>query len=261
VAAGAYLVGEILRLRGRFEAAEAAYRDAHRAGREPQPGLALLRVAQGNAAAGLAGVRRALGEATDAAERTRLLPALVEILLARGDVAAARGACEELERLAAGHVSEQLGAIVAQARGAAELAAGEPSVALPLLRSACRTWQELAAPYETARVRVLISGACSGLGDRDAAAIELQEAQATFRRLGASPGPERPAPGATGAGLTARELEVLRMLATGRSNKAIAAELVLSERTVDRHVSNILAKLGVASRTAAAAYAFEHALV
>jgi DNA-binding CsgD family transcriptional regulator len=258
----AYLEGDILRLRGRFAAAEAAYAEAHRCGREPQPGLALLRVAQGNAEAGIAGLRRALGETTATAERTRLLPACVEVLLARGDLTAARDACEELERLAAGHASEQLGAIIAQARGAVELAAGEPAVALPLLRRACRTWQELAAPYETARVRVLISGACRALGDRDVAALELQEARATFRGLGAPLGAERlgRAPAAT-AGLTARELEVLRLLATGRQNKAIAAELVLSERTVDRHVSNILAKLGVASRTAAAAYAFEHALV
>jgi DNA-binding CsgD family transcriptional regulator len=260
VADAAYLEGDIERLRGRFEAAEAAYREAHRAGREPQPGLALLRLAQADAEAGVAGIRRALGEAAGAADRTRLLPAYVEIMLACGDTAAAREACAELERLAAGHASEQLGAIAAQARGAVELADGEPVAALPVLRRACRTWQELAAPYETARVRVLIADACRALGDRDAAAIELQEAQATFGRLGVQPEVGRPARPAT-AGLTARELEVLRLVATGKPNKAIAAELVLSERTVDRHVSNILAKLGVGSRTAAAAYAFEHGLV
>jgi DNA-binding NarL/FixJ family response regulator len=259
VADAAYLEGDIERLRGRLDAAEAAYRDAHRSGREPQPGLALLRLAQGDGAAALAGIRRALGEATGAAERTRLLPAGVEIMLARGEVAPARTACDELERLAAQRTSEQLAAIAAQARGAVELADGDPAAALRALRRACRTWQELDAPYETAGVRLLISDACRALGDRDAAELEAQNAQEALRALGAPRELARLArsPG----GLTARELEVLRLLATGRSNKAIAAELVLSERTIDRHVSNILAKLGVPSRTAAAVYAFEHGIV
>jgi ATP/maltotriose-dependent transcriptional regulator MalT len=254
----AYLVGEVLRLRGELGPAEEAYRDAHRAGREPQPGLALLRLAQGDTEAAEASIRRALGETTDVADRTRLLPAFAEIVLAVGDVAAARGACDELERLATSHRSDMLGAIVAQTRGAVDLVDGGPGAALPGLRRAWRLWQGIDAPYEAARVRVLISGACEALGDRDAAEIELEEARASFVRLGAPDEPGDPTPA---HGLTARELQVLRLVATGETNKAIAAELVLSERTVDRHLSNIFAKLSVSSRTAATAYAYEHRLV
>jgi DNA-binding CsgD family transcriptional regulator len=254
----AYLVGEVLRLRGELGPAEEAYRDAHRAGREPQPGLALLRLAQGDTEAAEASIRRALGETTDVADRTRLLPAFAEIVLAVGDVAAARGACDELEWLATSHRSDMLGAIVAQTRGAVDLVDGGPGAALPGLRRAWRLWQGIDAPYEAARVRVLISGACEALGDRDAAEIELEEARASFVRLGAPDEPGDPTPA---HGLTARELQVLRLVATGETNKAIAAELVLSERTVDRHLSNIFAKLSVSSRTAATAYAYEHRLV
>ena len=220
----------------------------------------MLRLAQGDTEAAEASIRRALGETTDVADRTRLLPAFAEIVLAAGDVAAARGACDELERIAASHRSDMLGAIVAQTRGAVDLTDGGPGAALPGLRRAWRLWQGIDAPYEAARVRVLISGACEALGDRDAAEIELEEARASFVRLGAPDAPGRPG-GAPAHGLTARELQVLRLVATGETNKAIAAELVLSERTVDRHLSNIFAKLSVSSRTAATAYAYEHRLV
>ncbi len=260
----AYVEGEILRLRGEFGDAEAAYRDAHRAGREPQPGLALLRLAQGHADAAVAGIRRALDEIADVPARIALLPGCVEIMLAHGDLAAARAASDELGRLAAHHASEQLAAIVCQAHGAVALAGGDPRGALPPLRRALRTWRELEAPYEASRVRLLVGRACSALGDDDAAEIELADARDALRRLGAVPDlarTEGPRPGGGAHGLTARELQVLRLLATGRPNKAIAAELVLSGRTVDRHVSNIFAKLGVSSRTAATAYAYEHGLV
>ena len=260
----ARLIGDIERLSGRLDAAEEAYREANRAGHEPQPGLALLRLAQGDATAAAAAIRRALAEATEIPERTQLLPAFAEIMLAAGDLDAARDGCDELARIAAPHGSEVLDAIVAQTQGAIALAAGDPGAALPCLRRARRVWQEIDAPYETARVRVLVSSACRALGDRDAAELELDEARATFRRLGAVmdlAGVDRTEGAGRVHGLTDRELQVLRRVAAGATNKAIAAELVLSERTVDRHVSNILTKLGVSSRTAAAGYAYEHGLV
>ena len=247
------LVGDVHRLCGRPDAAAAAYGEARRVGCEPQPGLALLRLAQGDPEAAGAAIRRTLGETDDIPQRTRLLPACTEIMLACGDVEAAGAACDELERVAAGHGSQVLGALVAQARGAVHLAAGDPTAALPALRRAWRVWQEVGAPYDAARVRALIGQACDALGDHDAATLELREARETLARLGAH--------GGEGHGLSARELEVLRLVATGATTKAIAAELVLSERTVDRHLSNIYAKLGVGTRTAAAAYAFEHGLV
>ena len=261
VASAWCVIGDVQRLRGCFDEATAAYREASRSGREPQPGLALLRLAQGDAEAAGAMIRRALGETDDVVERTELLPAFVEIMLSCGDAEAARGGCEELAEIAAGHGSEVLDAIVSYARGSVELAAGDPGQALPRLRRAWRVWQEVGAPYEAARARVLISGACRALGDEDAAGLELREAREAFARVGARADVARVDEGAAEHGLTARELEVLRLVATGRTNRAIAAELVLSERTVDRHLSNIFAKLGVGTRTAAAAYAFEHRLV
>ncbi len=267
LAEAAYVQGEVHRLRGAFPAAEAAYREASRYGREPHPGLALLRLAQGNVGAAVAAIRRVVGETTDAAQRAKLLQASVEIMLAAGDVEAARGACDELTEIATGHEIGVLSAIVAHSRGAVDLAAGDAAGALAPLRSAWRVWEEIAAPYEAARVRALMSTACRALGDHDAAALELEAARRTFVELGAAPDIARLDALARGAGvdeshgLTARELQVLGLLAAGRTNKAIAAELVLSDRTVDRHASNIFAKLGVASRAAATAYAYEHQLV
>jgi DNA-binding NarL/FixJ family response regulator len=255
------VVGDVERLRGRADDAAAAYLEASRSGREPQPGLALLRLSQGDVEAAAAMIRRALGETESVVDRTELLPAFVEIMLACGNVEAARSGCEELESVASDHPSAVLDAIVAYARGSVELAEEAPAAALPRLRRAWHVWQDVGAPYDAARARVLVSDACRALGDRDAAALELREARETFARLGARPDLARIDEGAAEHGLTARELEVLRLVATGRTNRAIAAELVLSERTVDRHVSNIFVKLGVGTRTAAAAYAFEHRLV
>jgi DNA-binding CsgD family transcriptional regulator len=255
------VVGDVERLRGHPDEAAAAYLEASRSGREPQPGLALLRLAQGDVEAAAAMIRRALGETQAIVDRTELLPAFVEIMLACGDLDAARAGCEELEAVASDHPSSVLDAIVAYARGSVELAEEAPAAALPRLRRAWRVWQEVGAPYDAARARVLISAACRALGDRDAADLELREAREAFARLGARTDLAYVEEGAAEHGLTARELEVLRLVATGRTNRSIAAELVLSERTVDRHVSNIFAKLGVGTRTAAAAYAFEHRLV
>jgi DNA-binding NarL/FixJ family response regulator len=263
LAEAAYVQGEVHRLRGEADAAEAAYREASGHGREPQPGLALLRLAQGKVEAAVTAMRRVLGETTRPAARARLLPACVEISVAAGDLDGARTACEELAGIAAGHDGGLLGAIVAQAQGTIELAAGEPAAALIALRHAWRGWEDIDAPYEAARVRALMGAACRALGDEEAAALELEAARRTFASLGAAPDLARidEDGGASPHGLTAREREVLRLVADGRTNKAIAAELVLSERTVDRHVSNIFAKLGVSSRAAATAFAYEHQLV
>lgn len=261
-----YQEAEIHRLRGEGAAAEAAYRKASQAGREPQPGLALLRLAQGDRDAAASGIRRALGGTSDPLQRARLLPAGVEILLDAGDVEAARAACEEIESIAARFETEALAAIAAQARGTLLLAESEGAEALGPLRRAFTGWQEAGAPYLAARVRVLLALACRGLGDRDGAALELEAARATFERLGAKPdldrldtlreeGVARP------HGLTARELEVLRLVATGKTNKAIAKQLFLSGKTVDRHVSNIFTKVHVRSRAAATAFAYKNKLV
>jgi ATP/maltotriose-dependent transcriptional regulator MalT len=263
----AYIQGEVHRLRGEDVRAEEAYREAGTYGREPQPGLALLRLAQGRLDAAVAAIRRALSETADVPRRAVLLPACAEIRLAAGDVEGARAASDELTGIATGRGSGVLGAMADHTRGAVELAAGDAEAALPSLRRAFRVWDEVGAPYDAARTRLLIGMACRALGDEDAACVEVDAARAAFASLGATTdlsradtldGAKR---GADACGLSPRELEVLRLLAAGRTNKAIAAELVLSERTVDRHVSNIFAKLGVASRTAAAAYAYQHELV
>jgi DNA-binding CsgD family transcriptional regulator len=263
VALAHYRRGDLLRLRGEFAAAEAAYREASRLGHEPQPGLALLRLAQRNAKAAAATIRRAVAEATEPSRRVALLPAHVEIMLAVDAIEDARRGCSELEELAGGYESGMVGALAAHARGATELGDGNPRAALGPLRRAVEAWRDLGAPYEAARSRVLVALGCQALGDGDAADMELDAARTVFAELGAEPDLERMSrPDAAGrAGLTARELEVLRLVAAGNTNRAIAGELVLSERTVDRHVSNIYAKLDVSSRAAATAYAYEHGLI
>ena len=269
VAAGhaLYRQGEIHRLRGKLAAAEEAYREASRCGCEPQPGLALLRLAEGNDDAAAAAIRRVVGETTEQLKRAGLLPAYVEIMLALGDVEEAHSACRELEEISARYGSIVLGAMSAQARGAVALAQGDARAALVALRRAWQVWQELEAPHEVARVRVLLGLACRALGDDDTATLELEAARGVFAQLGAAPDLVRVdslirrAPPIDAHRLTPRELQVLRLVAAGKTNRAIAADLVLSERTVDRHVSNIFTKLGMSSRAAATAYAYEHRLV
>jgi DNA-binding CsgD family transcriptional regulator len=262
-----YREAEVRRVRGELAESEAAYREASRFGREPQPGLALLRIAQGRLGVAVAAIRRACAEAVEPVERLALLPAEVEIMLEAGEVEAAREACGQLVAAAAGFESELLDAIVQQAEGAVELAEGEPRSALVPLRRSLQTFQELGVPYEIARVRVLTALACRTLGDEDGALLDLEAARDAFAELGAAPDVAR-VDSLTVAvspddahGLTARELEVLRLVAAGETNKAIAARLVLSERTVERHVSNILVKVGASSRAAATAFAYEHQLV
>ena len=266
-AAAFYQQAEIHRLRGDFAAAEDAYRNAARLGWEPQPGLALLRMAQKRIDAACAAIRRAVCAATDPLERARLLPAEVEILLAAGESREAHAAGSELEGIALRFDTDVLKAAAAHARGALEALAGEPRLALAPLRRAFELWQQIETPYEAARARALIGVACRSLGDQDAAGAELAAAQAVFERLGAAPELARldsfvlDSPPPARHPLTSRELEVLRRIAAGKTNKTIAGELRLSERTVDRHVSNILTKLDVPARAAATAYAYEHKLL
>jgi ATP/maltotriose-dependent transcriptional regulator MalT len=268
-AAAFYEIAEIHRLRGDVPAAETAYRDASRYGREPQPGLALLHLEQGRAPIAAAAIRRVAGTTQLPLDRVKVLPAYVEIMLAVGDLGAAHAAVAELEQTAARFATEFVAAAAAQARGELEIADGDAQAALVSLRRALDLWQELHAPYFAARVRVSIALACRALGDEDGGALELDTARAAFERLGAAPdlahvdSLRARAPAATYAarGLTRRELEVLKLVATGRTNRQIGADLDLSEKTVDRHVSNIFAKLDVPSRAAATAYAFRHRLL
>jgi ATP/maltotriose-dependent transcriptional regulator MalT len=261
-----YVQAEMHRLRGEFAAAEEAYRAASRAGYQPQPGLALLRLAQDDDEAALSAIRRALAETTQPLRRARLLPAGIDIMLQVGELDDARRACEELGEISGSCAEGVLGTLVTQARGAIELSAGRASAALPYLRQAWREWTSLDAPYDAARVRLLLGMACRDLGDEDGAAMELEAARAEFERLGAAPDVAR-VDGLTRRtprdrhGLTPRELEVLALLATGRTNRAIADALTISEKTVARHVANIYGKLGLSSRSAATAYAYQHDLL
>jgi ATP/maltotriose-dependent transcriptional regulator MalT len=268
ITAGAlYQEAEIHRLRGELALAEDAYRRVNELGRDPQPGLALLRLAQGKVEAADAAVRRALAASEAPLDRARLLPAYVEILLAAGDPDAARSAASELLQIARGFGGDVLSAMASQARGLVELAAGDAQAALPCLRRAFEVWESVGAPHAAARLRVWLARACRALGDDEGARLELTAASRVFEQLGAAPdlaavrAAESTAAAPKEHGLTAREIEVLRLLATGKTNKAISQELFLSEKTVDRHVSNIFVKTGVTSRAAATAFAYEHGLV
>jgi DNA-binding NarL/FixJ family response regulator len=263
-----YQLAELHRLRGETDEAEAAYRQASECGHYPQPGLALLRLAQGRTDAAAAAIRGAADEVTDRLARARVLSAYVEIMLVTGDVGAGRAAAEELTAVAADLGAPLLLAMAAHARGAVLLAEDDARSALEALREANEGWRRVQARYDGARTRVLVGQARSRLGDDDTAQLELGSARAVFVELAAAPDIQRldrllrtRQRDVDSRGLSARELEVLRLVATGRTNHAVAAELVLSERTVARHVSNIFAKLGVTSRSAATAYAYRHDLV
>ena len=266
-AAALYQQAEVYRLKGEFAAAEKAYRGASQLGLEPQPGLSLLRLVQGRSEAAATAIRRVASTTVDPLKRMSLLPAYIEIMLAVGGVQDAHNACRELEDIARTFDTGVPDAIAAQARGAVELAEGDAQAALGSLRRAFEVWQRIEAPYAAARVRVLIGLACGALGDEDGAGLEIDAAKAVFERLGATPDLARieslmKAPlSSHGHGLTPRELQVLRLVAAGETNKAIASKLSLSEKTIDRHVSNILTKLDVSSRTAATAFAYQRKLI
>jgi DNA-binding CsgD family transcriptional regulator len=256
--------GDVLRILGDLDAAEESYEQSAQHGYEPQPGLALLWLARGRTQAAVAAARRLLAETADPVRRSRLLPAAGEILLAAGEATEARALAGELGAIADSFGCAALQAMAAYAAGRVELEHGDAPGALPYLRKAATLWNGMDCPYESARVKVQVARALRALGDEDSAMSELATARRTFRELGTMPADAEAAllhtPAALPDGLTAREAEVLRLVASGKSNSQIAAELVLSEKTVARHLSNIFAKLDVGSRTAAAAYAFEHQL-
>ena len=262
-----YQEAEVHRLRGDFAEAERAYRGARQAGRDAQPGLALLRLTQGRTADAASAIRATLQATRAPLARARVLPAYVDIMLAAGDRPAAQAACDELEHIAAGFSTDVLATMAAHARGAVELADGRPEAALEPLRRALRGWQQVGAPYIAARVRVTLARACQALGDEDSARLELELAREVFEALGAAPdlaalrvSPAERTPLEGGLRFTPRELEVLRKLATGKTNKAIARELFVSEKTIDRHVSNIFLKANVSSRAGATAFAYQRGL-
>jgi ATP/maltotriose-dependent transcriptional regulator MalT len=261
-----YQRAELHRLRGELTDAEAGYRRANQNGRDPQPGLALLRAAQGRQQEAVSAIERVMSTTTPRWQRARILPPFIEIMLVAGELDRARAASDELATIAQQSGTRGLGAIAAHARGAVRLAEGDAMGAIEPLRRAFRIWHRTEAPYQAARARVLLGRAYRALGDRDGTELELDAARRVFEKLGAAPeltalesigdDPQEP-----GHGLTPRELEVLRLVATGKTNKAIAAELSLSERTIERHVSNIFTKIRVPSRAAATAFAYENDLV
>jgi DNA-binding CsgD family transcriptional regulator len=266
-----YQEGELHRLRGELDEAERAYAVASERGRDPQPGMALLRLAQGRVDLAAAASRRVLCATDNPLQRTRYLPAHVEIMLAASDLEEARRSADELGRLAEELGMELLTAMAQHARGAVSLAEGDARGAIEPLRDAQGIWQSVGAPFLAARIRVQVARAFKALGDEDGAALELDCAKKVFAELGAaldlaaldamaSPTPA-PAPSREEAhGLSARELEVLLLVATGKTNKVIARELFVSEKTIDRHVSNIFTKLDVSTRAAATAWAYRRGL-
>jgi DNA-binding NarL/FixJ family response regulator len=261
-----YCQGEVHRLRGDFQAAEEAYRSASQCNCEPQPGLTLMRLAQHKLEAAATAIRRVVGERTVPLARAPMLPVYVSAMIATGSLDSARAAVAELEEIAVTQQREVLQAIAAQVRGELLLAEDHASDALPLLRQALAAWTDLGATYESARLREQLARACRLLGDEDTASFELGGALRTFEELGALPDVRRlQAPDGRTAedlrGLTGREVEVLRCVAAGKTNRQIADQLCISEFTVARHVQNIFAKLDVASRTAATAFAYAHRLV
>jgi DNA-binding NarL/FixJ family response regulator len=261
-----YQLAELYRLRGRLAEAEQAYEQASRFGRRPQPGLALLRLAQGQTAVAMTAIRTAVDGAPLDVDRWSLLSAHVEIALAAHDLSAARDSADELARIADRLGTPLVRAAVSSAAGAVLHAEGDLKTALVILRRGWLAYQELQAPYDAARVRVMLGLTCRSLHDEDTAAMELDAARRAFADLGADPDVARvdaildrgPVDGRSM--LSPREIDVLRLVAGGATNRSIATELFLSDKTVQRHVSNILTKLGVSTRTAAAAYAFDHGI-
>jgi DNA-binding CsgD family transcriptional regulator len=262
-----YEIAELHRLRGAFDAADDAYRKASRGGFDPQPGLALLRLAQGKTSTAMASIRRSVDEARGWPIRSRHLPALIEVALAANDIDSATTAAAELARIADSVQTPLIRAIASHMAGWVALASNDARLALANLREAVTIWSGLQAPYETARARVLVGLACRMLGDDETATLELDAAREVFVALGARPDALRVealvdggSPSPAGA-LTQREIQVLRLIAKGETNRAIASALRISEKTVARHVSNIFVKTSVSNRAAATSFAHDHGLV
>ncbi|WP_163273249.1 helix-turn-helix transcriptional regulator [Chelativorans alearense] len=268
-----YQQGELHRLRGEFAQANEMYREASRNGCEPQPGLSLLRLAEGKPDAAVALMRSVADSAGSlqgpgaGSSRAKLLGPYVEILIASGDLVTARATADELTQIATTIEAPILLATSTQATGAVLFAEGKMKAALALLREAWAFWQKLEAPYESARVRVLIGRVCQRLGDHETARMHFHAAHSVFGQLGAAPDlvelERLIATRSAGPldALTDREREVLSLVASGEPNRQIASALGISEHTVARHLSNIFDKLGVTSRTAASAFAHTHKLV
>lgn len=260
-----YVAGEVRRRMGDHDGAAAAFTRAHELGREPQPGLALVRLGEGRTEAAGAALQLSPAEEGSRLGRVWLLAAQVEVTLAGADIPAATSACAELEALARDSGSDLVWASAATACGALRLAEDDTAAAFAELRRACSLWQRLELPYETARTRLLLADACRRAGDRERERLELGAARSAFEWLGAVAAADVAAArlaedGRPPCGLTRREVGVLRLVAAGTSNRGIAAELVISEHTVARHLSNIFRKIGVSSRSAATAFAYEHGL-
>jgi DNA-binding NarL/FixJ family response regulator len=258
-----YELAEVRRLRGDLTGAAEAYVEAHRHGRDPHPGLALLWLAQDDHRAALEALRDAESTIDDRLAKTRLWEAMVEVAVAAGDLATARRARDELDAAAATYASSGLVAAAALARGQVAVAEGDAAGAIESLQAARQWWQDLAAPYRVAQVRVQLATAYQQLGNEQAAALERAAADATFARLGVvsrEPLRQPDSPAVLPGGLTPREAEVLALVARGMTNREVAGVLVLSEKTVARHLANLYTKLDVGSRTAAAAYAHAHGL-
>lgn len=268
-----YQEGELHRLRGDLDRAGADYREANRHGHDPIPGIALLELARGDAPSAVVTIGRALQEYRKPLERPALLAAAVEIRRAAGDLGGARAAAEELAATAAGGSSAVLHAMAAYALGTVLAGEGDMVTALAELRTAAAGWRLLGMPYEAARTAAAVGLACAAMGDGVAAALELGNARDAFAELGARPDVEHldvlmsvgarglAASADRGASLSVREREVLAGLAAGKTNRDIAKTLMISQHTVGRHVESIFAKLGVTSRAAATACAYEHGLL
>lgn len=268
-----YQVAELHRLCGAFDDAAAMYTRASADGHEPMPGLAMLALDRGDIGAATTGIHTALQATTSRSRRPELLAAAVEIFLEANDLGAARTAADELAEIAVGFTSEVLSAMADQAIGAVTLGEGDPASSLPRLRAARSTWTGLRMPYDAARTSVLLGLGYVALGDRTQADLEFENARLAFEALGALPDLERlrslrddprwPAPRERSevGGLSERELEILAHVASGQTNREIAADLTISPHTVGRHLENIFAKLGVSGRAAAIAYAYEHDLL
>jgi DNA-binding CsgD family transcriptional regulator len=257
--AGFYELGEVRRLRGDADGAAAAFAQARALGVEPQPGEALLAYAAGRAPQAATALRAALA-GQGRLERARALLPAVEVGLAAGDDDLARSAAEELAGTAAVYGTAGLLAWAVHAGALLALDGGRWEEAVAGLEAALRGYREQRLRHATAQVHEHLAIARRGLDQAAAAAADEATALAIYRQLGASPDLARLTATTRPGGLTPREEEILAQVVSGASNHQVAERLVISDKTVSRHLANIFAKLGVGSRTAAAAWAHEHGI-